>query len=119
MREHAPTRSVWPRTLALVSLALVCAVALVPQYKLRQPDPYAYRASIAALLEGHVVLDAAQYAELDARLKKVNDGWRSGTGIVQWTTTANGARVSEKNPGYAFWAAPFAAGELIHQPFPE
>ena len=91
----------------------MCAVALVPQYKLRQPDPYAYRASIAALLDGRLVLDEAQYRSLEARLKKVDDGWQSRLGVVQWTTTPSGAYVSEKNPGYAFWAAPFAAAGVV------
>ena len=103
----------WPRALALASLVLVCVVALVPAYKLRQPDPFAYRASIAALLDGRLVLDTAQYRSLDSRLKKVDDGWHSNIGIVQWTTTPSGAHVSEKNPGYAWWAAPFAAVGVV------
>jgi len=106
-------RLLWPLVLALASIALACAVALVPSYKLRQPDPYAYRASIAALLDGHVVLGPEQYRELSAELAAVGDGWGSEIGIVQWTTTPSGGRVSEKNPGYPFLAAPLAAVGLV------
>ncbi len=102
-------RRAWPPAFALASIVLAVGVALVPQYKLRQPDPYAYRASIAALLDGRVALDAAQYRQLSAELSKLDDGWNSGIGIVQWTKTPAGAFVSEKNPGYPFLAAPFAA----------
>jgi len=102
-------RSSWPPAIALASIALVCALALVPGYKLRQPDPYAYRASVAALLDGRVVLDAARYRQLAAELSKTADGWNSGIGIVQWTQTPAGAWVSEKNPGYPFLVAPLAA----------
>jgi len=71
--------------------------------------PYAYRASVAALLDGRVTLDAAQYRRLSAELSKVDDGWNSGIGAVQWTQTPAGGWVSEKNPGYPFLVAPFAA----------
>jgi hypothetical protein len=93
----------------LASIVLAGALALGPHYKLRQPDPYAYRASVAALLDGRVTLDAAQYKELTAALSQVSDGWSSGIGIVQWTKTPAGVFVSEKNPGYPFLLAPFAA----------
>jgi hypothetical protein len=99
----------WPLALAVASIVLAGAIALVPHYKLRQPDPYTYRASIAALLDGRVALDAAQYRRLSAELSKVDDGWDSGIGIVQWTRTPAGGFVSEKNPGYPFLVAPFAA----------
>jgi hypothetical protein len=102
-------RGSWPLAIALASVVFACAVALVPHYKLRQPDPYAYRASIAALLDGRVALDAAQYQQLSAELSKADDGWDSGIGIVQWTRTPAGDFVSEKNPGYPFLVAPFGA----------
>lgn len=95
--------------MALACIVFACALALVPHYKLRQPDPYAYRASIAALLDGRLALDAAQYRQLSADLSKVDDGWNSGIGILQWTQTPAGGWVSEKNPGYLFLVAPFAA----------
>jgi len=56
-----------------------------------------------------VTLDDAQYRKLATELAKVDDGWNSGIGIVQWTKTPAGDRVSEKNPGYPFLMAPFAA----------
>jgi hypothetical protein len=107
------TRSFWPALCALAAIAAVCTIALVPEHRLHQPDPYAYRASIAALLDGHALLDAAQYAALEDRLSDVDDGWNSGLGIIQWTTTPSGAYVSEKNPGYPFLAAPFAAAGMV------
>ena len=105
-------RPSWPLAIALASIVLACAVALAPHYKLRQPDPYAYRASVAALLDGRVTLDAVQCRRLSAELSKVDDGWNSGIGIVQWTQTPAGSWVSEKNPGYSFLVAPFAAAGL-------
>jgi len=105
-------RGTWPLALAVASIVLACAIALGPQYKLRQPDPYAYRASVAALLDGRVALDAAQYRQLSAELSKIDDGWHSGIGIVQWARTPAGDWVSEKNPGYPFLVAPFAAAGL-------
>lgn len=108
-----PKRVWWPRASALVAVALVCVAALAPSFRLHQPDPYAYRASIAALLDGHLTLSETQYRELSERLEAVDDGWGGGTGIVQWTRTASGGLVSEKNPGYPLWAAPFAAAGAV------
>ena len=102
-------RPSWPLALALASMVLACAIALAPHYKLRQPDPYAYRASVAALLDGRVTLDVTQYRQLAAELSRADDGWNSEIGIVQWTKTPAGDFVSEKNPGYPFLVAPFAA----------
>ena len=112
-RETRRARAWWPRAVSVAAVVLVCTVALVPAYKLRQPDPYAYRASIAALLDGRLVLTDAQYRRLDAELRLVDDGWGSATGVVQWTRAASGGLVSEKNPGYPFWALPFAAAGAV------
>jgi hypothetical protein len=72
--------------------------ALVPVAKMLEPDDYAYRASIIALSQGHFWLNNAQYIALGKNL--------SG-GIQQWVHLANGHWISEKNPGYPFFAVVF------------
>jgi hypothetical protein len=44
-------------------------------YWLREPDPYAYRASIKALEDGHLTLTQAQFVELGRRLRAEPDRW--------------------------------------------
>jgi hypothetical protein len=72
--------------------------ALVPVAKMLEPDDYAYRASIIALSQGHFWLTNVQYIALAKNL--------SG-GIQQWVHLANGHWISEKNPGYPFFAVVF------------
>ena len=72
--------------------------ALVPAAKMLEPDDYAYRASIIALSQGHFWLTNTQYTALAKSL--------SG-GIQQWVHLANGHWISEKNPGYPFFAVVF------------
>jgi hypothetical protein len=62
----------------------------------------AYLASIMALVHGHVTLTTAQYNALSAQLSA-----HGGTAIAQWVHLPNGRWISEKNPGYPFFAAPF------------
>ena len=66
--------------------------------KMLEPDDYAYRASIIALSQGHFWLTNVQYIALAKNL--------SG-GIQQWVHLANGHWISEKNPGYPFFAVVF------------
>jgi hypothetical protein len=75
---------------------------LVRAPQLLEPDDYAYRASIVALSEGHLLLTNAQYFALRAQLSH-----RGGVGIVQWVHLNDGMWISQKNPGYPFFAVVF------------
>ena len=104
---------------AVACFVVLCGAALSRPAKLLEPDDYAYRASIVALSEGHLVLSDEQYQDLRDRLQVSDrDAGRNGAGglqdrraaimgIVQWTQLADGRWVSEKNPGYPFFAVPF------------
>jgi hypothetical protein len=74
-----------------------CVVILLKKAQLMEPDDYAYRASIVALSEGHIALSTAQYHALA----------RQVGGIQQWTQLPDGRWMSEKNPGYPFYAVIF------------
>jgi hypothetical protein len=80
----------------------MCVVVLVRSPQLLEPDDYAYRASIVALSEGHVLLTNTQYLALKVQLST-----HGGGGIVQWTRLADGKWISQKNPGYPFFAVVF------------
>lgn len=99
---------------ALVCFAVLCGAALTRPVVLQEPDDYAYRASIVALTEGDVLLTDGQYRSLVARLRERDAaaGLDGSRGIVQWTQRDDGSWVSEKNPGYPFLVAPFAAAGL-------
>ena len=93
---------------ALVALAcflVLCVAVLSHPTKLVEQDSYAYRASIIALSHGHVTLSTNQYEELRRQLIEADGG--HGIGIGQWVHLADGSWVSEKNPGYPFFAVPF------------
>jgi len=90
---------------AILAFAAMCVAVLLRSPQLLEPDDYAYRASIVALTQGHLLtLTNVQYQEL---LKQLSSG--GGMGIAQWVHTAAGTWISEKNPGYPFLAAPFQA----------
>ena len=91
--------------LAIGAFAILCIVVLATTPSMLEPDDYAYRASIIALSHGHIWLSASQYASLAHQLV-LSDGGHS-SGIVQWVHRANGTWISEKNPGYPFFAVPF------------
>ena len=98
-----------PFVLAVVCFAVLAGLVLSQAEKMIEPDPYAYRASIAALEDGNLTLTEVQYDQLTAELQKSP----FGGGIIQWHQTANGTWVSEKNPGYPFLAVGFdEAGAL-------
>jgi hypothetical protein len=82
--------------------ALFCIAVLTKATKMLEPDDSAYLASIIALTHGHVTLSTAQYNALSAQLTA-----HDGTAIMQWIHLSNGRWMSEKNPGYPFFAAPF------------
>ena len=71
-----------------------CVVILLKASQLMEPDDYAYRASIVALSQGHIALTTAQYHALS----------RQVGGISQWVQLPDGRWMSEKNPGYPFFA---------------
>src|SRR5664280_2068938 len=90
---------------AVAAFAALSVAVLLRSPQLMEPDDYAYRASIVALTQGHLLtLTNVQYQEL---LKQLSSG--GGMGIAQWVHTAAGTWISEKNPGYPFLAAPFQA----------
>jgi len=87
---------------ALGAFAVMCVVVLTRSPQLLEPDDYAYRASIVALSQGHVLLTNAQYLALQIQLSV-----HGGGGIAQWTHLADGKWISQKNPGYPFFAVTF------------
>lgn len=94
-----------PRVMAGLAYLVLVVLALAHPYTPRQPDPFAYRASIAALRDGHLTLTRAEYEALDLRLAQRADG--GGVGIAQWRRTPTGEYASEKNAGYPFLVVPF------------
>jgi hypothetical protein len=103
-----------PGTLAVGAYLILAVLALAYPDKLREPDPYAYRAAIEAIEQGDLTLSTAEYAVLDARLRADGDGWdRASMGIAQWVRTGDGVWASEKNPGYPFLAVPFDLVGLV------
>ena len=94
---------------AVVALAALCVAVLVRSAALLEPDDFAYRASIVALTQGHLLsLSNAQYQVL---LNQLSSG--GGMGISQWVHLANGSWISEKNHGYPFLVAPFQAVGIL------
>ncbi len=82
--------------------AAMCVAVLAKAPQLLEPDDFAYRASIVALSQGHVLLSNAQYLALLAQLSA-----HGGGGIYQWVHLASGRWISQKNPGYPFFAVVF------------
>lgn len=91
---HARTGEIAFAGAAFVAL---CIAVLVRATSLLEPDDLAYRASIVALTHGHLTLSGAEYQALSQKLG----------GIAQWVQLPSGRWISEKNPGYPFFAAPF------------
>src|SRR5664280_65398 len=90
---------------AAAAFAALCVAVTARSTQLLEPDDYAYRASIIAMTQWHLLsLTNGQYQAL---LKQLSSG--GGMGISQWVHMANGTWISEKNPGYPFLAAPFQA----------
>ena len=110
------SRWLWPAT-ALASFIVLCSVVLMVAPQLVEPDDYAYRASIVAVTEGHLLtLSTAQARALAARLADSGSGPRLAAGPGgspasltrwRWEQVSRGRWMSEKNPGYPFLAAPF------------
>jgi len=94
-----------PSAAALVALGgfvIFAILVLTKATALLEPDDYAYRASIEALSHGHILLTNAQYEALNRQLAS-----SGGQGILQWHHLASGKWISEKNPGYPFFAVLF------------
>jgi hypothetical protein len=90
----------------------MCAVALSFAPRLIEPDDYAYRASVFAITQGHLLtLSGAQFQALAAQLTRSDGG--TGPGIAQWVQLPGGRWISEKDPGFPFLAAPFQLAGLI------
>ena len=114
--ETAPTATTrWhPSAAALVALGGFIVFAILVLTKataLLEPDDYAYRASIVALSHGHILLTNAQYEALNRQLAA-----SGGQGILQWHHLASGKWISEKNPGYPFFAVLFYVLGLLRVP---
>ena len=113
--EHLPIRTAhrtrgWRRTSvvsALVAFAAFAVVVLTRSSAMLEPDDYAYRASIVALSHGEILLTNAQYLALKTSLGS------SGQGVLQWHHMNSGYWISEKNPGYPFFAILFYALGLL------
>jgi len=104
--------------LAGAAFAVLCVAVLSVAPQLVEPDDYAYRASIAAVTDGHfLTLSTAQVRALAAQLTRSagpSPGVRTGPGplggsIEQWVQLPSGRWLSDKDPGYPFLAAPFQA----------
>ena len=87
---------------ATATFLVMCLIVLLRSPQLLEPDDYAYRASIIALSQGHVVLTNVQYVALRAQLSV-----HGGPGIEQWVRLKSGKWISQKNPGYPFFAVIF------------
>src|SRR5580658_2090984 len=101
-----PGESSWWKRPEVLVAALgfigLCALVLSHATALLEPDDYAYRASIVALSQGHILLTNAQYEALAHYLAA-----HGQAGIEQWHHLASGKWISEKNPGYPFFAVLF------------
>ena len=81
------------------------AAVLIPSTSLLEPDDYAYRAAIRALSQGHLWLTNSQYQAMLHHFAVLDGGHSEG--ISQWVHRSNGTWISEKNPGYPFFAVVF------------
>jgi hypothetical protein len=98
-RDPILRSEVW---VAIGVFSAMCVVVLLKTPQLLEPDDYAYRASIVALSQGHVLLSNPQYIALLAQLSAHGAG-----GIEQWVHLTSGNWISQKNPGYPFFAVAF------------
>jgi hypothetical protein len=99
-RWHAGTGEI---AFAAAVFGALCVAVLVRSTSLLEPDDLAYRASIVALVHGHLTLSTGEYQALAQKLG----------GISQWVELPDGRWISEKNPGYPFFAAPFQLVGLL------
>jgi len=88
---------------AIAAFIAFAIAVLAKSPSLLEPDDYAYRASITALTHGWVLLTSGQYHAVLTQLSH-----SASPGIAQWDHLKSGSWISEKNPGYPFFAVPFA-----------
>ena len=90
-------------TLAAVFFAALCVAILSVAPQSAEPDDGAYHASIVAITEGHfLTLSGAEARALAAALDD-----NPAAPPNQWVEVSPGRYLSEKDPGYPFFAAPF------------
>jgi hypothetical protein len=114
-RPAAPRRFLSGHREHLVALgffAAFCVIVLSVPARLIEPDDLAYRASLYALRAGHLVLSNAQYQALNYQLRFIVIQGQV-IGITQWDHLPDGSWISQKNPGYPFFALPFFAAGLL------
>jgi len=97
---------------ALGFFAAMCAIVLSVPARLIEPDDLAYRASLYALRQGHLVLSDARYQALNYQLRFIVIQGHV-IGITQWDHLPDGSWISQKNPGYPFFVLPFFAAGLL------
>lgn len=95
--------------IAVLAFLGLCVAVLMRAPQMLEPDDYAYRASIVALSQGHILLTNSQYQALARSLSSGGTASPGGgaSSIMQWDHLANGDWISEKNPGYPFLAVWF------------
>ena len=93
------TRPSMEAVVAVTGFAILCVLVLTKQAQLLEPDDLAYRRRSSLLSHGHILLSNSQYASLQHQL--AGQG-----GIAQWVHLPDGKWISEKNPGYPFFAVP-------------
>ncbi|MEZ5135534.1 MAG: hypothetical protein R2699_10900 [Acidimicrobiales bacterium] len=71
----APWRRALPALVAAAAVAVLAVAALSWPYRLREPDPYAYRAATWTIEQGELTLDDAGYIAVDSALIASGDGW--------------------------------------------
>ncbi len=107
-----PSATPWWRrgdvVVAVLGFIGFSAIVLSHASALLEPDDYAYRASIVALSQGHILLSTAQFKALESFLSQHGE-----SGIAQWHHLASGKWISEKNPGYPFFAVLFYMAKVL------
>ena len=98
----------WAEALvAVAAFVATCVAVLERTPKLLEGDDFAYLTSIIALTRGHLVLSNVDYQALLSQMSA------RGPRLNPFVHLAGGGWISEKNPGYPFLAAPFAALSLL------
>ena len=108
--------------LAVAAFALLCVAVLSVAPQLVEPDDYAYRGSILAITQGHVLTPVHRPGPgpgraAGPRRSRPGSRWSRrrprGHGPVAVGATAGRALDQREGPGYPFLAAPFQALGLI------